>query len=281
MAVHPPNETRTSGLRAILDSQTQIDSELPQWVRRSNPVIRRELGSDWKGLFPNLGLLGRVLLVEMAVMLIFPLKVILIVILPLALLFVFLLPSVIFLYFRALIKIIYRSSTAMIRAKNQHTLDLLRVSLVPLTQIIRGKVAASLWSAIGDLDFVLLGVVAFVVPYLSVRYLAMLETDAFTWGIRARMVLEMLSWCVRIFTEPFMFASLGVLLGTWLKVRSTPVMATLSAMVFYYGVLVALQWVIGVSGGWHVAVVLIPMVLPPVVGWVALRATHEIITSQA
>lgn len=264
---------------SILNSQAVIDSDLPQWVRRSDPIVRRELGSDWKGLFPNLSFLGRLMLVQMGLMLILPLKVILILILPLALLFVCLLPMVIFLYVRALIRIIYRSSSSMVRAKNQHTLDLVRVSLVPLAQIIRGKVAASFWSAVGDLDFVLLGVVSFVVPYLSVRYLATLETDAFTWAIRAQMVLEMLSWCVRVFTEPFMFGALGVLFGTWLSVRSTPVMATLSAMVFYYGMLVALHWGIDAHGVYHVVVVLIPMLLPPLVGWVALRATHALIES--
>jgi len=264
---------------SILNSQAVIDSDLPQWVRRSDPIVRRELGSDWKGLFPNLSFLGRLMLVQMGLMLILPLKVILILILPLALLFVCLLPMVIFLYIRALIRIIYRSSSSMVRAKNQHTLDLVRVSLVPLAQIIRGKVAASFWSAVGDLDFVLLGVVSFVVPYLSVRYLATLETDAFTWAIRAQMVLEMLSWCVRVFTEPFMFGALGVLFGTWLSVRSTPVMATLSALVFYYGMLVALHWGIDAHGVYHVVVVLIPMLLPPLVGWVALRATHVLIES--
>ncbi|MEP7292198.1 MAG: hypothetical protein ABI835_10455, partial [Chloroflexota bacterium] len=63
----------------------EIDRNLPVWARRTNPVVRRDLGSYWKTLTPDMGLVLRIYLSQVVLILLS---------FPFPLLFVLLMPTV-------------------------------------------------------------------------------------------------------------------------------------------------------------------------------------------
>jgi hypothetical protein len=47
----------------------EIDANLPLWARRTNPIVRRDLGSYWKTLTPDMTLVLKVYLVQVGLVL--------------------------------------------------------------------------------------------------------------------------------------------------------------------------------------------------------------------
>ena len=41
-----------------------IDADLPYWARRSNPIVRRELGAAWRTMLPEVGFLRQAFIVQ-------------------------------------------------------------------------------------------------------------------------------------------------------------------------------------------------------------------------
>ncbi|MEO0562829.1 MAG: hypothetical protein AAF125_12000, partial [Chloroflexota bacterium] len=129
----------------------EVDRQLPAWARRSNPVIRRALGKNWKTLFPDVGLVTRVMIVQAVLLLVLPVHLVMGLLLPLAVLSVIAIPLIPLLYLRVVASAITLTAAEMANTRTGHTLDLLRVSLVPLDHILLGKVAAGLWRRMDDL----------------------------------------------------------------------------------------------------------------------------------
>jgi hypothetical protein len=59
-----------AALRIKQTFTSEIDRSLPRWARRTNPVVRRDLGSYWKTLTPDMALVLRIYLVQVALILV-------------------------------------------------------------------------------------------------------------------------------------------------------------------------------------------------------------------
>jgi len=231
-----PQPTRKEAARSYVMTgrDVVIDQNLPTWARRSNPIVRRELGQYWKRLFPNLTLLSRVVGVQALFILLMPVGFLMTITLPIAVVSVLVIPVAVFLYGRTAVGAINAAAGAMVGAQNNHTLDLLRVSLVPLDHILLGKVAASLWQQMEDIDLILLAAMIGGVPMLTVYYFAPLGVDEATLGVRVLALLGVAVLPMRILLEPFMLGALAVAAGTVSTTRAGAVVTVTALGVFYY-----------------------------------------------
>jgi len=237
------------------------------WARRSNPVVWRELGQNWKRLFPDVGLLARVVGVEATVVLLVPLGLLMTITLPMIMLSVLAFPVALFLYGRTVVSMIHAAAVAIVDAHTNHTLDLLRVSLVPLRHIILGKTAASLWRRMDDMDLILLGAAIAGMPILTVYHFGPLRAEEVTLGLRLLAAVGVLALPLRLMLEPFMLAAVAVAVGTVSPTRAGAVTVTLAFAAFYY-VLALLPYLLRWPGLW----LLVGGVIGPLVVSVLLTA---------
>jgi hypothetical protein len=235
-SVTPP---RARG-RTITQRDVMIDQNLPRWARRSNPVIRRELGEFWKYLLPNVRLVAKLLGLQAILLLLMPLVLLMNITLPVAVVSVLVVPAAVLLYGRTLLNVIHSTAAAIVDATNNHTLDLLRVSLLPLHYIILGKIAAGLWRRMEDLDLILTGLLFVGMPVVTAYYLAPLSPDEITLTARTLATLVIFVLPARVMLEPFMFGALALAIGASTHSRAGTVVTVTGIAVFYYVLLVLL-----------------------------------------
>lgn len=221
----------------ITQRDVEMDAFLPVWARRSNPIVRRELGPFWKRLFPDLSLIARIVGVQLVLILLLPVEFLLTITLPVAMLAVVLLPVVAFLYGRVLVSVVNTSASSMSGAYTNNTLVLLRLTPLPLSHIVLGKVAAGVWQRVEDIDLILTGLTIFSLPFLTIYYLGDIPSSEITLLARLPVALAVMALPLRIMLEPFMFGALALAMGAAFPTRAVAVVATLSALVFYYLVL--------------------------------------------
>jgi hypothetical protein len=268
-STHTPTR-KPSISQTITQRDVIIDQNLPPWARRSNPVVRRELGVFWKRLFPNLNRLVRLLGIQAAFVLLMPLGFLITFTLPVAVISIVIVPVALVLYARVIVSVAHGTSWAMVAARNFHTMDLLRVSLLSLREIILGKIAANLWKRMEDIDTILLGVLLCGMPTLAAYHIAPLRIEEVTIGIRLLVILGMFVLPVRLLVEPFMAGALAVALGSVLPTRSGTVVTTLALMVFYY-VCVLVPFLFRPDTVWVILLgVVIPLLLPVTVSVMAV-----------
>lgn len=232
------DQTRHQNLSAISQliaaNAQEIDTSLPLWARRSNPIVRRELGPYWKRLLPNTTLLAKAIAVQMVMVLVMPLQLMMTLTIPLAMLGIVMLPVVLFVYGRVLVGVVNAAAAAMVNAHNHHTLDLLRVTPISLDKIVLGKIAAGIWRRMDDLDMVLIGVTVFSLPFLAAYNLAGRELLGYNTSARLLIMAGLLVLPLRVILEPFMFGAVSLAAGTLLPTRAAAVVSALALMVFYY-----------------------------------------------
>lgn len=254
--------------------ETQVDSNLPRWARRSNPVVRRELGRGWKMLFPNVRVLSRVLFAQLLMALLLPRSLLMTITLPIAALSTLLIPVVLLLYGRVLVTVSVSSATSMTLAHNHHTLDLLRVSSLSTWDIILGKVAASVWHRMDDIDMVVLAVTLFSLPMLVIQHLGGLEPGDPALSGRILTSLTLVSLPLRVLLEPFMLGALGVLLGSVLRTRAGAVTTTMGLGLFYVLLVNMTRLIAMPFANRLIADIVLPLVLPLLITAGALWLTH-------
>lgn len=259
---HPPIHNL---VRWVTQRDVVMDANLPMWARRSNPIVRRELGFYWKRIFPNVGLIVRALIAQSLILLIVPPFFLMNLLYPMAVVGFLLIPLLMFLYGRVLIVSLLSAASAMSTAHANHTIDLLRVSLIPLRHIVLGKASASLWRRMEDLDLVMMISTAMALTLTLFSHFANIRPDDIDWTLRLLSIVTMWVLPLRLMLEPFMLAVLGVAFGTAFHMRSTAVTATFSASLFYY-VLMLLPFSFGLTLMWRVVFqVVLPVIIPLVV----------------
>ena len=254
----------------ITQRDIEMDSFLPAWARRSNPIVRRELGLFWKRLFPDTKLIAKIVGGELLLLLL-PIQFLLTVTLPIAMLGVVMLPVLAFLYGRTILTVINAAAVSIVNASNNNTLDLLRVTPLPNHYIVLGKIAASVWQRIEDIDMVLIGATVFSLPFLVIHYVGTVPTNEVTLLMRFVTALAIVALPLRVILEPFMFAAVALAAGTALPTRAAAVITTLGMMVFYYLLLfVPLNspMAFGLQVLWELV---LPVVIPAAIIAIAVR----------
>jgi hypothetical protein len=262
----------TRFVRLIEQQPIQIDQQLPAWARRSNPIIRRQLGMYWKTILPETGLLTRLILVQVVLVAVsLPLPFIFNLALPAITASVLLFPFVLYLYGQTLIAIGSMAAIAMVDEIRCDTLNLLRATPFSLTSIFASKIAACIWRQVENLSLLIFAVAVFSLPILISQYATLWPIDQHPLLSRVGMILGLVVSVLRLLLEPAMIGALGVMVGVALPVRYSAVITTLILAGFYF---LFLNLVRLLPLSWPVRFISefgLPLVLPILITWGAFK----------
>lgn len=201
--------------------KTDMDQQLPEWARRSNPIVRRQLGAYWKTLMPDLGLIVKLVLLQVVFIAIsYAIPAVFTVIMPTVTVSLVLLPCAAIIYLQSLVSIAATNAVTLVDERRKDTLPLLLMIPRPLTHILYSKVAAGMWRQIENLGIVWLAVVLFSMPLLIIQYDLLFSIETNPLLMRGALLVALASALIRLFLEPIMIGSIAVLMGaiTWARV---------------------------------------------------------------
>lgn len=273
----PPVSARTDQqaafVRLIQSRQQEMDRTLPEWARRSNPIVRRHLGSYWKTIVPDLGQIGRWLALQSVfVTLAIPFPFLLTLLMPAVTVSLFLLPIALAIYGMSLFNAGTMAAESIAAERRNHTLDVLRAAPRPIHHILLSKMAAAVWRQIEDLNLVIVGVTLLTAPVLIVEYGILFNAVQQPFLTVIGVVLGMLACVARLLIEPIMVASIGVLMGaTTPSLRMSAGTLTIVISVGYFA-LINLLRLLPMSYIPRVLVeTALPLIVPLLVTWASLR----------
>lgn len=255
-----------------------LDRHLPQWARRSDPIVRRHLGIYWKILPLELDLLLRIYGVHAALILIsIPLPIVLPLMFTLLPVSIVMLPFVAAAYGRILVQAGMFATRMMVDEQQNNTLALLRTTPMTLRHILFSKAAAAVWRQIEDLSLILVGTGLLSLPLIGLQYAAYWPLDESLAVSRLALLLGLAASMLRLIIEPFMIAALAILIGAGIPAR-IPAMTTLAVTGFFYFLIINLPRLLTLPPELRVLLeTVLPLVLPLVVIWAAFRLAHYII----
>jgi hypothetical protein len=256
-----------------------VDERLPEWARRSNPIVRRHLGIYWKTLLPEvrplLTMYGfQVCLIALS----YPFPFLFDLAMPMITASIILLPLAIFIYGRLLIAIGAASAEMIVDEQKKNTLTLLRATPIPLKDILLSKMAASIWRQVEDIGLLLLAALAFSLPLLILQYASFWPLDDYPIIARGAMALGLAASLVRLLVEPVMVGAIGIMTGAVLPWRSWA-RASAAVLTLFYFLLLNLPR--RLLMGWELRVmieIVLPLVLPVLITWIAFRLAHHALT---
>ncbi len=265
--------------RIIQSSRVEIDNQLPVWARRSNPIIRRQLGPAWKTILPELRFLKRAVLVQVFLVIlslqwpfIFDLA------LPAITASILLFPFAVIMYGHALLSIGVAACDAMTDEYQNDTLNLLRVTPMKLETILASKIAASIWRQVEDLGLLLTAAAILSMPLLISQYATIWPLADNALLARTAMVLGLVTSLIRMVLEPFMIGAVGIMMGVALRKRASAVLGMITFGFFYFLFLNGLRMVPLAWPLRFVAEFALPLLMPTLTIWGALRLSRWIIT---
>ncbi len=260
-------------VRLIQSRQAQMDRTLPEWARRSNPIVRRHLGAHWKTIVPDIPQIARWLALQAGfVALAIPFPFLFTLLMPAVTVSLFLLPIALGMYGLGLINVAAMAAETMAAERRNHTLDVLRVAPRPLRHILMSKMAAAVWRQIEDLNLVMVGVALLTAPVLIVEYGILFNAQTQPGLTVVAVILGMVTSTFRLLVEPIMVGALGVMLGAITPpIRMSASTLTVVITAGYFALInLARLLPLGYIPRILVETVL-PFVLPIAIAWVALR----------
>lgn len=263
-------------IREMAQARHTIDSNLPAWARRSNPIVRRQLGYFWRVIPPQIEPLIQWYIIQSIIVLAtVALPLLYTLLLPLVLISMTILPFALVYYGRALYDLAAESSRAMVSEVEDNTLQLLLATPMTVRDILLSKIAASMWRQSDPLS-ILLSIITFTqMPAITLIYINAFPTQEFGFLPQIMIVCVFAASILRLPLEMFMVAAIGQYIGTTTPGRGTAAATTLGVVVFYFALLNAPRlfslsppMVLLVEG-------ILPVVLPALVIWGLLNATRR------
>lgn len=261
------------------DRHRSLDWRLPEWARRSNPIVRRHLGIYAKTIPPQVRPLLTLFLAQAAlVMLTVPLPFIFNVTLPLITVSILLLPLSFYYYGQVLLAIANDSATIMLKELSNNTLNLLRTTPLTSKEILLGKIAAAIWRRAEDLNMLLVAASLFGLPAIVMLIANQWSPEQHPITSQVAIVLIFGASILRLALEPFMVATLGVMVGAMVPVRSSALVATL-LLTFFYFLFMNLLRLLPLSLLMRVVVeAVLPVALPLLIIWGALNMAAKVMS---
>jgi hypothetical protein len=271
--------TDLSVIRLIDQQKIEIDRRLPRWARRSNPIIRRQLGMYWKTILPEAGLLTRIIIAQVALVVIsLPLPFMFNLALPAITASLLLFPLALYMYLQSLVTIGVNAATAMANEIRCDTFELLRSTPYSLGSILGSKIAASVWRQVENLSMLVFAVLLFSLPLLISQYATIWPLDQYPYLSRIGMIMGLIVSLVRLLIEPVMIAAVGVMAGAALPVRATAVLTTI-VIGFFYFLFINLARLLPLAWPLRFAVeFIIPVALPLLISWGAFNLARYLLT---
>jgi hypothetical protein len=254
-----------------LDPQ-RLDKNLPVWARRAHPILRQQLGVFWRAITPDLSLPLRLFLYQcVAVLLTFAMPGLFALLLPIVAVPVVLLPAVLYFYLETLLRIGAEAASRIAEARRSGHLELLRTTPLSLYEILAAKGAAAVWRQIELLEILLFAAALLSLPVVILQHVNLYSPLLYPVPVRVMMILGFAVSLLRILIEPVMLAALGVLMGTLIQQRITAMLAT-GALAFAYFVLINLPRLLPLDVPQRFVIeMLLPLVLPAIISFAALR----------
>jgi hypothetical protein len=266
-------------VRAVEYKPVELDKRLPLWARRSNPIIRRQLGMYWKTILPEMGFLVKIVLAQAGLIVAtMPLPFLFDLALPTITASILLFPVAVYMYIQLMLAIGYTTSVNVADEMRNDTFTLLRATPMSLQAILASKIAAAIWRQVENLSLLIIAAALFSLPILISHYATLWPLDENPVLARLGMVLGLVVSLLRLFLEPFMIGAFGVMAGAALRVRSSAVIVT-ALMAFFYFLLLNLLRVIQMP--WPLQFVVefvLPLALPLLLIWLCFKVARFLIT---
>ncbi len=254
------------------DYSYEPDRRFPKWVRRSNPIVRRHLGGFWKVTYVEIQTLWRLFLLQVVLVLlsvfspeILDLSAIL------GLLSLLLLPVGLVIYGRTLFLVSEAAIAAITDERRHNALDVLRVTPFSLRFILLSKIAASIWRQMGKLDMLVVASSLMSLSPIILEHVTLWPPKQSPFIPQLMIIVGLAATILRLFFEPVMFATLGILAGSsWMS--SAPPIAWIALLGLSYFTLINLLRLLPLS--WLMRLIVesvLPLVLPILITWSALR----------
>ena len=222
-------------VRIIQNQRTQLDRNLPEWARRSNPIVRRHLGTYWKTIAPDVTQMFRWLWLQVGfIVLSFFFPALLTLIMPAVTVSLVLLPIAAVMYVQALFGVGALSAESVVSEKRNGTLDTLRATPRPLQHILLSKMAAAVWRQVEDLNIILLAVTLLSLPVLVIQYGLLFSAVDNPYVVGLTTIFGLCTVVFRVLIEPVMVSAIGILMGTVNPNRVTAVGSTALLAVGYF-----------------------------------------------
>lgn len=260
------------------DYNEDVDRRLPEWARRSNPIVRRHLGRYWKTLLPEPAFLLKVILVEAVIIaLTLPFPVLIDLTLPAITASILLFPVALYGYAYLLLAVGSNAATSIVIETQNDTVTLLRTIPTPLTQILASKVAAALWRQVENLTILIMAISVMGLPLIISHYATIYPLVEYPIVSRVAMILSVVISLIRLILEPFMIGAIGMMAGATLPTRSSAVITTVLIGIFYFlainmARLVPMPWPLH-----YIIDFVLPVVLPVLITWVGFRTTEYLL----
>jgi hypothetical protein len=205
----------------------EIDTNLPLWARRTNPVVRRDLGAYWKTLTPDMMLVLRIYLMQVGLILLsFPFPLLFVLLMPTVTVTLVLLPVGVVMYAQILYGIGAATATSVVRERRNSTLDLLLIIPHPTLHTLFSKVAAAIWRQTENLSLILMGAALASLPLMIIQYDISLSFNDHPILMRAGLIAALGSTILRVMIEPIMIGALGALVGAAIPARIPAIVIT-------------------------------------------------------
>lgn len=256
----------------------ELDRNLPRWARRSNPIVRRHLGGFLAAPLPQLDVLARLLLAQIAIVLLSLLiPAVLELTALLALVALLALPVAFYSYTAALFGIGRAAANAIVDEVEGHGLDTLRTTPLTLRSILLSKIAASLWSQAINMETVFLITATLSLPVITIQQASLYSPEKLLLPSRALIIAGLIASLLRVFLEPLMMGALGVLAGAVAGLRISAVTWTILLGAAYFIMinmprLLALTWLERL-----LIEAVLPVALPPLITLGALALAQYIL----
>lgn len=253
-----------------------VDGQLPPWARRSNPIVRRHLGSTWRTFVPNFRELVPLLLIPLAVLALSLLSPRLLEFttpaVPVALV---ILPAAAFLYGQILFRVGAQAAIFWVDEMRNGTLALTLIIPQTLRHTIYAKMAAALWRHVENLMLLAKTTTLITLPLVVLLYAGFFTARPSDLALCGAAAVAVFSSVARLWLEPVMVAALGGLFGAMNTARTPAVVAATVATVAYF-LIITLPRLLPLSLGGRVLVeTLLPVLAPIVITAAAIRLTER------
>ncbi|MGQ9907526.1 MAG: hypothetical protein ACUVS2_01705 [Candidatus Flexifilum sp.] len=257
----------------VHDAPHSVDRRLPPWARRSHPIVRRHLGVFWKIMPPDPAGIARIVLAQLLYLaLSLPVPFLLTILMPTVTVSLVMLPIGLYVYAGVLLRIGALAAAHLADERRSDSLDLLRVTPIPLSQILYSKAAAAIWRQIENLTFLVIGAALFSLPLLIIQFDSAIGATAHPLAMRLAVAAGLIVSVVRIPLEAVMVACIGLLVGASSRWRAPAALTTGMLSAADVASLNLMRLLPADPAGVVVIELILPLLLPIVISAISLRA---------
>jgi hypothetical protein len=255
-----------------------IDQEFPHWARRSNPLVRRQLGLYWKMVLPESGTLARLYMLQIGLILlsvVFPF--IFRISAGVAVASILLLPIAFVAYFRVLLLVAHDTTIAVVTELRENTLSLLQITPLTLREILMSKAAAAVWRRAEELSMIIGTAFLLNMPVILLQYTSIVPVQQYPFESRFVIFAAFTVSLARLFLEPLMISAVGIVVAILMPFRVSGALWTILLTAVYF-VLVNLPRLLTMPVNMRLLLeIALPILLPLCIIWGAFNLATRLL----